>query len=346
MADTSAAHDVPVATPGVPPTAVGPPAGGGGARDARATTGHRIYLGVIAVACVTVAILPAFGTNYAKTFVMQGLMSCVLASSWNLISGYTGYVSFGHAAFFGIGAYATGIAITRYHVDAPVAIAVAGAASALAGLTFGYPALRLRGPYFAVGMLGVAEAIRVAVTVAEPITGGGKGLVLLPEDVLTEAYYAMFAIAAATVLVTYRVATRPVGLRLLAIREDEVAAELNGIQVTRLKIGAFAVSALFAGLAGGVYAWHMSYIDPTTVFAGSLTVRAISMAMLGGQGTVFGPVVGGIILSGVSEALWTRFPFIHTALSGVLIVAIVLFLPGGIAQVLQERGLIPRTRRL
>jgi branched-chain amino acid transport system permease protein len=231
-------------------------------------------------------------------------------------------------------------------MPAPVAIGVAGLAAALAGLTFGYPALRLRGPYFAVGMLGVAEAIRVVVTVAEPVTGGGKGLVLPPEDVLTVAYYAMFGVVAAIVLVTYRIATLPIGLRLLAIREDEVAAELNGIQTTRLKIGAFAVSALFAGLAGGIYAWQISYIDPGTVFAGSLTVRAIAMTMLGGQGTVFGPIIGGILLSGVSEALWARFPFIHTALSGVLIIAIVLFLPGGITQYLQDRGWIPRTRRL
>lgn len=311
-----------------------------------AARGQRVYATVLGVVAVATAMLPAFGSNYTKTFVMQALMSCALAASWNLISGFTGYVSFGHSAFFGIGAYAAGIAIVRGGLPAPIAIVVAGAAAALAGLTFGYPALRLRGPYFAVGMLGVAEAIRVAVTVAEPITGGGKGLVLPPEDVLNAAYYAMLGVVAATVLVTYRVATRPIGLRLLAIREDEVAAELNGIQTTRLKLAAFSVSALFAGLAGGIYAWQISYIDPSTVFAGSLTVRAIAMTMLGGQGTVFGPIVGSILLSGISEALWTRFPFIHTALSGVLIVAIVLFLPGGITQILIDRGWITKSRRL
>ena len=311
-----------------------------------AARGQRVYATLLGVVAVAIAMLPAFGSNYTKTFVMQALMSCALAASWNLISGFTGYVSFGHSAFFGIGAYAAGIAIVRGGLPAPIAIVVAGAAAALAGLTFGYPALRLRGPYFAVGMLGVAEAIRVAVTVAEPITGGGKGLVLPPEDVLNAAYYAMLGVVAATVLVTYRVATRPIGLRLLAIREDEVAAELNGIQTTRLKLAAFAVSALFAGLAGGIYAWQISYIDPSTVFAGSLTVRAISMTMLGGQGTVFGPIVGSILLSGISEALWTRFPFIHTALSGVLIVAIVLFLPGGITQILIDRGWMTKSRRL
>ena len=311
-----------------------------------AARGQRIYATLLALTAGVITVIPAFGSNYTKTFVMQGLMSCALAGSWNLISGFTGYVSFGHAAFFGIGSYAAGIAIVHGGIPAPLAIAIAGAAAAAVGLTFGYPALRLRGPYFAVGMLGVAEAIRVAVTVAEPVTGGGKGLVLPPEDVLNAAYYAMLGVVTTTVLVTYRVATLPVGLRLLAIREDEVAAEMNGIQVTRLKLGAFAVSALFAGLAGGIYAWQISYIDPGTVFAGSLTVRAIAMTMLGGQGTVFGPVVGSILLSGISEALWSRFPFIHTALSGVLIVAIVLFLPGGITQFLQNRGWIPRSRRL
>ena len=181
-----------------------------------AARGQRVYATLLGVVAVAIAMLPAFGSNYIKTFVMQALMSCALAASWNLISGFTGYVSFGHSAFFGIGAYAAGIAIVRGGLPAPIAIVVAGAAAALAGLTFGYPALRLRGPYFAVGMLGVAEAIRVAVTVAEPITGGGKGLVLPPEDVLNAAYYAMLGVVAATVLVTYRVATRPIGLRLLA----------------------------------------------------------------------------------------------------------------------------------
>ena len=311
-----------------------------------AARGQRVYATFLGLVAALIAVIPAFGSNYTKTFVMQALMSCALAASWNLISGFTGYVSFGHSAFFGIGAYAAGIAIVRGGLPAPIAIVAAGAAAALAGLTFGYPALRLRGPYFAVGMLGIAEAIRVAVTVAEPITGGGKGLVLPPEDVLNAAYYAMLGVTASTVIVTYRVATLPIGLRLLAIREDEVAAELNGIQTTRLKIGAFAVSALFAGLAGGIYAWQISYIDPGTVFAGSLTVRAIAMTMLGGQGTVWGPIIGSILLSGISEALWTRFPFVHTALSGVLIVAIVLFLPGGITQVMIDRGWITKSRRV
>lgn len=295
---------------------------------------------------VAIAMVPLVGTNYTTTFVMQSLMACVLASSWNLISGFTGYVSFGHAAFFGIGAYTTGVVVARGIASPPFAIGLAGAIAGLAGIVLGYPALRLRGPYFAVGMLGISEAIRVGVTVAEPLTGGGKGLVLVPEDVLTVAFYAMFTLALLTVGVTWRVATTSTGLRLLAIREDEGAAELNGIQTIRLKLGAFAISAALAGTAGGIYAWNISYIDPGTVFAGSLTVRAIAMTMLGGQGTIFGPVVGTIFLSGVSEALWTTFPFLHTALSGILIISIVLFIPGGLTQVLQDRGWLPRSRRL
>ncbi len=304
------------------------------------------YTAAMVLLGVGVSLLPLMVSNYILTFVLQALMACALAGSWNLISGFTGYVSFGHAAFFGLGAYAAGIAIAKAAVPAPVAIASAAIVAGCAGLCLGYPALRLRGPYFAVGMLGVAEALRVGITVAEPVTGGGRGLVMPPQDVLLPAYFSMLALVVLIVAITRAVATRPVGLRLLAIREDEVAAEVTGIQTTRLKLVAFATSATLAGVAGGIYAWHMSYIDPTTVFAGSLTVRAIAMTMLGGQGTVFGPVIGSVVLSVIGEVTWARFPFLHNAVSGALIVVIVLFIPRGVTGVLQDRGVLPRSRTL
>jgi len=307
-----------------------------------ATAGAALAV-VLVVALVAV---PLVGTGYAVTLLLLTFMYTTLASSWNLISGFTGYVSFGHAAFYGTGAYTAGILLAKRLAPWPVAALLAGLAAALLALVLGYPALRLRGPYFAVATLGLAEVVRVAVTVAEPLTGGGKGLTIPPTLNLIPAYYAMGLLAALTIATTALVAASPAGLRLLAIREDETAAEVCGVRTTRHKMAAFCTSALFAGVAGGLYAWYASYIDPVTVFASGVTVRAIAMVMFGGQGTVWGPVLGAAVLTAAGESLWTRFPFLHTALFGALIVAVLLAFPGGVLALLQERGWLPRSRRV
>ena len=310
----------------------------------------RAFVALLALVLIVLATLPLWGSGYLVGFLLLTFMYVALASSWNLISGFTGYVSFGHAAFFGIGAYAAGVLLTRkllpMSLPWPAAMLTAGIVAALLALTLGYPALRLRGPYFAIAMLGLAEVVRVAVTLAEPLTGGGKGMTLVPALVDVPAYYAMGLLAAVAIGITYWVATSPVGLRLLSIREDEVAAEVVGVRTTIHKLSTFCVSAAIAGVAGGLYAWKQAYIDPTTVFATGLTVRAIAMTMFGGQGTIWGPVIGAVVLTWTGEQLWARFPFLHTVLFGALIVAILLFLPGGVIAVLQERGWLPRSRRV
>ena len=207
---------------------------------ARAFRGRRVaLLGTGALLLAALLALPLVGSGYVVTLLLLTFMYTALAASWNLISGYTGYVSFGHAAFFGVGAYTAGILLAKRLAPWPLAAVGAGLAAALLALVLGYPALRLRGPYFAVATLGLAEVVRVAVTVAEPLTGGGKGLTLPPTLNLVPAYYAMALLAALTVGTTALVASSPVGLRLLAIREDETAAEVCGVRTTRLKLAAF-----------------------------------------------------------------------------------------------------------
>jgi branched-chain amino acid transport system permease protein len=156
----------------------------------------------------------------------------------------------------------------------------------------------------------------------------------------------MFALAVLATAVVYFVATSKIGLRLLAIREDETAAEIVGVDTTRYKLLVFAGSAFFPGVAGGLYAWHVSYIDPGAVFAVAISVRTIASAMFGGAGTVFGPVLGAVVLNFLAEVLWVRFPFLHPVLFGGLIVVIVLLMPGGIMALLQKRGVLPRSRQL
>jgi branched-chain amino acid transport system permease protein len=301
---------------------------------------------LLAAALALCVALPFVASPYVVSLLFLLFMWVVLASSWNLLSGYTGYVSFGHAGFFGVGAYTAAILIWRLQWEWWLACLAGGALCAVLGLVIGGPALRLRGPYFAIALLGLSEVGRIVAVVWEPLTRGGLGISLPPDAELLPDYYAMLALAVAATALVYGVATSKIGLRLLAIREDETAAEVVGVPTTRYKLLAFTLSAFFPGVAGGLYAWHVSYIDPGAVFAVSISVRTIASAMFGGVGTVFGPVVGALLLNLLAEVLWVRFPFFHPVLFGGLIILILLVMPGGIMAALQQRGILPRSRRL
>ena len=302
-----------------------------------------LLLGVLAVVCLA---LPYVASAYVVSLAFLLAMWVTLASSWNLLSGYTGYVSLGQAGFFGVGAYAAALLILRLGWEWWLACLAAGLVCMAVGVVVGWPTLRLRGPYFTVALLGLAEVGRIVATVWEPVTRGSLGISLPPTAELLPDYYAMVVLAVASTALVYVVATSKVGLRLLAIREDEVAAEIVGVPTTRYKLIAFTVSAFFPGVAGGLYAWHVSFIDPGSVFAIGISVRTVASAMFGGAGTVFGPVVGALLLNLLAEVLWVRFPFFHPVLFGGLIVLIVLLMPGGVMALLQQRGLLPRSRRL
>jgi branched-chain amino acid transport system permease protein len=297
-----------------------------------------IGLGVLA----GLAVLPFFVSSYIVTFTIQLFMWIALAGSWNIISGFTGYVSFGHVAFFGTGAYTGAILISKagWHW-LPAGLAGSVTAAALA-LVMGYPCLRLRGPYFAIAMLGLNEVVRALVSYFEGLTGGGSGISLPPILTLQPVYYAMGGAALAVVLLTYRIMTSRFGLRLLSIREDELAAEVMGINTARLKLYAFLLSAAFPGIVGGFYAWYLSHIEPLGTFPLITTITMIIMCLFGGKGTVLGPVVGATVLSIFQELVWARFLFVHQAIFGALIVGVVLLMPKGILGLLQERYRLPR----
>lgn len=316
------------------------------ARPARLLLPPAAIVGLLALLAVVALGLPFVASAGTVSLAFILLMWVALAASWNLLSGYTGYVSFGHAGFFGVGAYTAAVLITRQDWPWLLACLAAGALCIVLGLAVGWPTLRLRGPYFAVALLGLSEVARIVATVWEPVTRGGLGIPLPPTADLLADYYAMLALAVAAVALAYAVASSRLGLRLLAIREDEVAAEVVGVNTTRYKLLAFTVSAFFPGTAGGLYAWHVSFIDPGSVFSVSISVRTIASAMFGGAGTVVGPVIGALGLNLLAEVLWVRFPFLHPLLFGGLIMAILLFMPGGIMALLQRHGILPRSRRL
>jgi branched-chain amino acid transport system permease protein len=299
-----------------------------------------VFLALLAVA---LAVYPLFGTGYGVRSMLQLFMWVALASSWNLISGLTGYVSFGHVAFFGAGAYATGILINSAGWPWPAAALAGGAAGAVLALLIGVPCLRLKGPYFAIAMLGLNEVLRALVSYFEGLTGGGSGLSMPTLHATVPIYYAMGVTAAVLVGMTYLVITSRFGLRLMTIREDEVAAEAMGIDTFRHKLYAFLLSAVGPGIVGGLAARDQGYIEPVSVFPLATTITMIVMVLFGGKGTVWGPVLGAVVLFVFQEAVWARFIYLHQLLFGAIIVAVVLLMPRGVLGLLQMRYRLPRT---
>jgi branched-chain amino acid transport system permease protein len=298
-----------------------------------------VALGLLAVA---LALYPLEATGYGLRVGLQLFMWIALAQSWNLISGLTGYVSFGHVVFFGTGAYTASLLVNA-GMPWPLACLSGGGAGALLALIIGWPCLRLKGPYFAIAMLGLNEVMRVIVSYAEGLTGGGNGLSLPTLDASRSIYYAMGLVAAAVTAVTYAIVTSRFGLRLMTIREDEVAAEAMGIDTLRYKIYAFMLSAVGPGIVGGLSARDQGYIEPISVFPLIMTITMIVMALFGGKGTIWGPVLGAVVLFIFQEAVWARFVYLHQLLFGAIIVAVVLLMPRGILGVLQQKYNLPRT---
>ncbi|HYE92595.1 MAG TPA: branched-chain amino acid ABC transporter permease [Terriglobales bacterium] len=297
----------------------------------------------LAVVGVALAVYPMLGTGYGIRAMLQLLMWVALAGSWNLISGLTGYVSFGHIAFFGAGAYTASILIVRAGWPWLAGALAGGAVAALLALVIGATCLRLKGPYFAISMLGLNEVLRVLASYFEGLTGGGLGLSLPTLDATVPVYYAMAAVAALVTLLTYLIVTSRFGLRLMTIREDEVAAEAMGIDAFRHKLGAFILSAIGPGIVGGLFARDQGYIEPVSVFPLAMTITMIVMALFGGKGTVWGPVIGAILLFVFQELVWARFIYLHQLLFGAIIVVVVLLMPRGILGLLQVRYRLPRT---
>ena len=300
-------------------------------------------LGILAALLVALAVYPIFGTGYGVRAMLEIFMWIVLAGSWNLISGLTGYVSFGHVAFFGIGSYAASILIVKAAWAWPAAALAGGVAACVLALLIGYPCLRLKGPYFAIAMLGLNEVLRALVSYFEGLTGGGSGLSLPTLYASVPIYYAMGLTAIAVTVGTYFIITSRFGLRLMTIREDEVAAEAMGIDTARHKLYAFLLSAVAPGIAGALAARDQGYIEPISVFPLAMTITMIVMVLFGGKGTVWGPVLGAVVLFVAQEIVWARFPYVHQLLFGAIIIAVVLVMPRGVIGVLQRKYRLPRT---
>ncbi|MBV8602549.1 MAG: branched-chain amino acid ABC transporter permease [Candidatus Eremiobacteraeota bacterium] len=297
---------------------------------------------VLALLFVVLLLAPLSGNGYIVSLCYITALFVALAYGWNLISGYAGYLSFGQITFFGIGAYAVAIGVTRFHLPWYLCAALGGVACAALAVPMGWLMLRLRGPFFALGMLGLAQTARI-LTNLTPISGGSEGIYLPPGANAIAAYYWTLAIMVGGVVLTAAIDRNAFGLRLRALREDERAAGTLGVDTTRSNVQAFVLSAIFPALLGGGYAWYLTYVEPNSIYSTEIELQTVAMAILGGMGTLWGPLVGGLIMSQVSESLSTRFPQTHLMIFGALIVVLLIALPRGIvpavAAFLKKRGI-------
>jgi branched-chain amino acid transport system permease protein len=301
---------------------------------------------IAGVAAIVAMAVPFVGSDYIVSFSIQILIFLVLAYSWNWIGGYAGYTHFGQIGFFGIGAYVGSLLNSRYGVPWYLGAVAAAALAALAALLLGGAMLRLKGPFFAIGMFGLARVLEAFALGFDSITGGGTGIYLQPVSDLRPLYYVVAAVALLLLLLTWKLDNSRLGLKLLAIREDENAAESLGIPINRLKIGTFVASAVAPGAMGSLYAVYLGFIDPPTAFASNMELTTIAMVLLGGMGTVLGPLVGTLVLSGVNELLWANYPQVYLACVGVIVLLAVLFMPRGIVNLGMRGGWLRNGRPL
>jgi branched-chain amino acid transport system permease protein len=301
-------------------------------------TGNPNALRVTVAVLILMAFVPQLHSGYYENLGRGILMFATLSLGWNIIGGYTGYVSFGNVVFFGLGSYTTAVLWQHWHQqNIALAVVCAMAVGVAFALVLGMPILRLRGHYFGIATLGIALATQEIVSNVDWL-GAGSGLTVRPIDAYSTYYYAMWAVCAASMLATYLIARSKLGYAFVAIRENEEAAAVLGVDPTRYKVAAWAISAAMAAAAGAVFAGANGFIDPPTAFALDDNVFPIVMVILGGAGTVAGPLVGALILTAINETLWSHFPQIHTLFFGAVIVVVVVFLPRGILWLFNTRG--------
>lgn len=289
------------------------------------------------------ALVPAVTiNNYLLSFGFLVLMYASLSIGWNILGGYAGYESFGHAAFVGLGGYTTAILLSWYGLS-PLLTSVLGAAvAAIVAVIIGAVCLHLRGAYFSVVTLLAALILLIGIKIA-PYLEATAGLFLdAPAESVTLSsvllYYAMFVVLAITILLARWIEHSRYGIGLFAIREDEEVASVQGINTFYLKVMAFAVSAGLAGLVGGLYSWYLGYVVPEPMFSLNISILVVLMSLVGGTDTWVGPLVGAVLIRSLQEVLTivTSGPVANTVL-GLILIGVILYLPSGIVPLVRER---------
>jgi branched-chain amino acid transport system permease protein len=298
---------------------------------------HAPFAAAMALGLAAAAAFPLVAGDYGIGVGLSLLSWIALAASWGVLSGMTGYISLGHAVFYGIGGYVMVLSWTVLPLW--LAVPLAGLAAAALALLLGYPCLRVRGPYFVILTFGVAEFVKYGVVAIEAALGKA-GRLLFATPGLVELFYGMVALAALSLVVAYVVRRSRFGAGLLAIREDETAAETIGVDVVALKVAAFVLSAAVPGMVGALMMLRATYFEPLQVFSPITSFTIVTIGIIGGSDDAPGALLGAAFLVLLSELLWASAPEVYMIILGALLVGFVLFVPDGLYGRL--RRLLPR----
>ncbi|RKF13589.1 branched-chain amino acid ABC transporter permease [Roseovarius spongiae] len=303
------------------------------ARDSRVRV--MVWAGVVAALTLGFAIVPFLTDNLSFMFYM--MLWIIMASAFNFVAGLAGYMPFGYVAFYGVGAYATGILYKTLEFPIPLALIGAGLTGATVGLLLA-PTLRLRGVYFGIVSLALAMAAKLTISLMPAdLTGGSLGLILSSANDPLAAYYAMFVVLLLLLATATWLSMSRTGTALRAIRDDQEAAAVVGVNVVSTRMKAWISAAVFPALVGGVEAWYTNAIDLESSFNLLITAKSIVYAMAGGLGYLVGPILGSGLLYGVDQLIWRQFPTLNLLLLGVIIVLLMLMLPRGIVGAFAQR---------
>ncbi len=295
----------------------------------------KAYKIILLIALLACAFFPYIASGFWIRLLTGIFLYAILAQGLNIIAGFTGYASFGNMIFFGLGGYTVGILMVKAGIPFFPSMMAAGVVGILVAILIGMPLLRLKGHYFALASLGAAEAVRQIMDNLTDLCGGAMGLTLpqmagKPAQVNVSFYYLMFVLLLIFFAATYTISKNRLGYALKAIKANEEAADTMGINTTLYKIIGWAISGLFTAIAGGIYAYWFTFIEPATVFDVMIVVKLFVILLLGGAGTVMGPLYGAFIFEGISEIVWSKFLNLHMGILGIIVILIVFFIPNGL----------------
>ena len=295
---------------------------------------RRSYFLAAVVALVLSLLVPmVVQTDYKLQVLFRIYLFASLGLAWNLVGGYAGQLSLGHAAYFGAGAYGLALFSGKLGMSPWLAVLVGVAAALACALLIGGVSFRLRGPYFVLSTIAFAEILRLAAKNLPALTGGDVGVpvpALFHGNINRSFYWAAVTLASLAFALTVVISRARFGYYLMAIREDEDTALSVGIDAARIKLGVLLISAALTAVAGALYASIFLFVVPDQVLALDVSNEIAIVAMLGGAGTVLGPIVGSVVLETASEIFKNTFKEAHLLIYGVLLVVVVLFMPGGI----------------
>ena len=289
-------------------------------------TAIRAPLAIVGVG-IAALIVPEVSDTYYVTVAFTLCMWIALTQSWTILSGMAGYISLGHVVFYGLGGYV--VVVAWQTIPLFLSIPLAGLATGAFALLIGSSVLRVRGPYFVILTFGIAELVKYILLNLDAEMGqAGRFMIGLPQ--ISTLYYIVLGLAVAATLMVWGVRRSKLGAGLIAIREDEEAAETIGVPVARYKVYAYVLSAIIPGMVGGLMGLRNTYMEVVHIFNPAVSFTIVTMAIIGGSNDLRGPVFGALFLTVLSEFLWSSLPQLYMIVLGALLIAFVLYAPNGI----------------